>query len=61
MSISKLHRRLLTALCGSLFLTILHSGTSAAAPAAPSKPKLIVLIAIDGLPQRQVLQYREDG
>ena len=59
MSISKLHRRLLTALCGSLFLTILHSGTSAAAPAAPSKPKLIVLIAIDGLPQRQVLQYRD--
>ncbi len=59
MSTSKLHGRLWTALYCSLILSTMSGGTSAAAPAPPNRPKLVVLIAIDGLPQRQVLQYRD--
>ena len=31
----------------------------AVAPTAPDKPKLVVFLAVDGLPQRQVLAYRD--
>jgi predicted AlkP superfamily pyrophosphatase or phosphodiesterase len=48
----------------SLLLGLLtaHAATTHAVAdntrAAPGRPKLIVLITIDGLPQRQVLSYR---
>jgi predicted AlkP superfamily pyrophosphatase or phosphodiesterase len=45
-----------------LFLLLLLAvllGACAAAPAPQPKPKLIVFLAIDGLPQRQVLAYRD--
>lgn len=59
MTTFKRHRHVLTAWCASLFIATIGSGTSAAVPAPPSRPKLIVLMVIDGLPQRQVLQYRD--
>ena len=31
----------------------------AVAPTAPEKPRLVVFLAVDGLPQRQVLAYRD--
>ncbi|HNV59034.1 MAG TPA: alkaline phosphatase family protein, partial [Rhodoferax sp.] len=52
-------------LLSSVLLINLLTATVAATPAQarvaatqPARPKLVVLIAIDGLPQRQVLSYR---
>ncbi len=40
-------------------LAIVCAASSLAAAAVPSPPRLVVFIAIDGLPQRQVLNYRD--
>lgn len=55
-----LRRGVLSALCcGLLIMTVGAGGLAVAAPAPANRPKLVVFIAIDGLPQRQVLQYRD--
>lgn len=55
-----LRRSVLSALCvGLLFAALGGIASAGAAPTPASRPKLIVFIAIDGLPQRQVLQYRD--
>jgi len=50
-------RSLIPALLMTLALAAC-AGT-AVVPAAPEKPKLVVLIVVDGLPQRQVTAYRD--
>ncbi|HWP11755.1 MAG TPA: alkaline phosphatase family protein, partial [Ramlibacter sp.] len=42
----------------AVVLAALFAGC-AAAPTAPAKPKLVVLLVVDGLPQRQVLALRD--
>jgi hypothetical protein len=45
-----------------LFSAVLLSAvlaSCAVAPAAPDKPRLVVFLVVDGLPQRQVLAYRD--
>ena len=41
------------------FIALAHPATARETPPSPTRPKLIVFIAIDGLPQRQVLKYRD--
>jgi predicted AlkP superfamily pyrophosphatase or phosphodiesterase len=49
--------RLASLFCAALFSALLAA--CAGAPAAQDKPRLVVLIVVDGLPQRQVLAYRD--
>jgi len=46
---------------GALLLTAVLAGCAATqtAQTAPPRPRLVVLLAVDGLPQRQVLAYRD--
>ncbi|MDP2366736.1 alkaline phosphatase family protein [Rhodoferax sp.] len=50
-------KTLVATLLSALVLGACASQT--AAPTAPDKPKLVVLIVVDGLPQRQVTAYRD--
>lgn len=54
-------RRLLQrlSLIAVLLLMPVLSGLAATAPAHPVPPKLVVVLVVDGLPQRQVLAYRD--
>src|SRR5687768_17379202 len=45
-------------LCAAVLLSAVLA-SCAGAPQAQAKPKLVVLLVIDGLPQRQVLAYRD--
>src|SRR5512133_2517772 len=45
-------------LLGALVLAAVLAGCAAATP-APAVPKLVVVLVVDGLPQRQVLAYRD--
>src|SRR5512133_1692348 len=45
-------------LSGAVLLSAVLSAC-AIAPTAQDKPKLVVFLAVDGLPQRQVLAYRD--
>src|SRR5476649_1470920 len=56
---SSLFRRLARIL-GHLFLaTVLLGGCASADRVAAGKPKLVVFFVVDGLPQRQVVDYRD--
>jgi predicted AlkP superfamily pyrophosphatase or phosphodiesterase len=44
--------------CGGLALAAVLAGCAGAMP-APAAPKLVVVLVVDGLPQRQVLAYRD--
>ena len=52
-------RALRIALCIALLGAAVFGGCITAQNVAPPKPKLVVLFVIDGLPQRQVLDYRD--
>lgn len=52
-------RRLLGLAVASAALTALSACTTPPAAVAPQRPKLIVLVAVDGLPMRQVTAYRD--
>lgn len=49
--------RLASLVCAALVSALLAS--CAGVPTAQDKPKLVVFLAVDGLPQRQVLAYRD--
>jgi predicted AlkP superfamily pyrophosphatase or phosphodiesterase len=61
----KLSLLTLAAAAAALLAGCATSPTPAPLPPAPERPKLVVLFVVDGLPQRQVLSYRdqlaEDG
>lgn len=52
-------RRRLLGLAASAALATLSACTTPPAAIAPQRPKLLVLVAIDGLPMRQVTVYRD--
>ncbi len=54
-----LYRLTLRSLPALLAVALLAACATAAPPAAPAKPRLIVFLVVDGLPQRQVLEYRD--
>lgn len=60
-----IRRSLLIAAFAASLLTACANVPGPIAPVAPSKPKLIVFLVVDGLPMRQVINYRdqfaEDG
>ena len=45
-------------ICATVLLSAVLA-SCAGAPQGPGKPKLVVLLVVDGLPQRQVLAYRD--
>jgi arylsulfatase A-like enzyme len=47
------------AVLGAALAVLLVAGCATAPVATPPKPKLVVLLVVDGLPQRQVLDYRD--
>ena len=51
--------RALVVLYLGVALVCATAATATAAPSHAQRPKLVVLIAIDGLPQRQILNYRD--
>ncbi|HWI80445.1 alkaline phosphatase family protein [Ramlibacter sp.] len=53
-----MNKSVLLRLAGAIALSSVLAGC-AVAPSAPARPKLVVFLAVDGLPQRQVLAYRD--
>lgn len=59
MNSPSMFNRLLSCAAFAVFLSAGPAGSATQPPAAPPAPKLLVFLAIDGLPMRQVTGYRD--